>query len=126
MSAATNPGTMTVRGRDGAAESATWGSGSFRPVVRTVTIPASCPTCGGVRGIPSMHRQYEGGEWFLVDVWTNPCGHLDMYDDVIREAAATLPTQHADPSVHTLAVLATTDLDAALAQVRADPKGDPA
>jgi hypothetical protein len=32
---------------------------------------------------------------------------------------ATLPTQHPDPAVQALAVLACRDLDAALAQVRA-------
>lgn len=42
---------MTVWVRDRSSEAA-WGSGPTRPVVREVTIPVSCPQCGGRRGEP--------------------------------------------------------------------------
>ena len=54
--------------------------------VRTVTIPATCPTCGGPRGEPRNHNQCEDGDWLSVDVWKNPCGHVDSYTDVLAEA----------------------------------------
>lgn len=76
--------TMTVRIRDRAAESP-WGSGPTSPIVRTVTISDMCP-CGGPRGEARNLNQYDDGVHYSVDVWTNPCGHTDMYADVVREA----------------------------------------
>lgn len=52
----------------------------------TVAIPDTCPECGGPRGKPFSHTFHEGGEWFTVDRWTNPCGHVDKYAQVYREA----------------------------------------
>ncbi|MEV0149059.1 MULTISPECIES: hypothetical protein [unclassified Nonomuraea] len=78
--------TMTVRVRDRSAESP-WGSGPTNPVVRTVTIPATCPQCGGTRGVPTNLNQCEDGAHYSVDVWTNPCGHADYYAAVVKEAA---------------------------------------
>jgi hypothetical protein len=79
---------MTVRVRDHEAEDASWGSGLFAPAIRTVTIPAVCPTCGGPRGAARGFNQHEDGVWFNVDVWDNPCGHVDYYRAVIREAGS--------------------------------------
>lgn len=54
----------------------------------TVTISTLCPVCGGPRGWDTVrnHNFHEDGEWLSVDRWTNPCGHLDMYAAVLREA----------------------------------------
>ena len=81
-----NPQTMKVRVRDRSAE-APWGSGLVQPVVRTVEISTKCPTCGGERGKPRNLNQVDDGEYYSVDVWDNPCGHVDMYADVVKEAA---------------------------------------
>jgi hypothetical protein len=78
--------TMTVTVRDHAAESP-WGSGWTNPKVREVTISAFCPTCGGRRGEPQGSNQCDDGAYYWVQVWSNPCGHVDMYDAVIAEAA---------------------------------------
>ena len=51
----------------------------------TVEIADTCPVCGGSRGKPHRKQYCEDGEWYTVDTWTNPCGHLDRYPDVIRE-----------------------------------------
>ena len=31
-------------------------------------------------------RQCDDGAWYDVSVWNNPCGHVDMYADVVIEA----------------------------------------
>lgn len=54
--------------------------------IRTVTILAECPRCGGKRGEPYNHNFHDDGEWLSCDRWTNPCGHTDMYTDVLKEA----------------------------------------
>lgn len=72
---------------------------------RTVTVPAcaehegiyerrvrllwKCPVCGGPRGEVEQGFSYDGSRHLLVNVWKNPCGHVDKYDDVRREADAT-------------------------------------
>lgn len=69
---------------------------------RTVTIPACaehngfastrvtllwvCPTCGGPRGEPAPTISYDGSRRLGCDGWTNPCGHIDGYAAVRREA----------------------------------------
>jgi hypothetical protein len=78
--------TMKVRVRDHSGE-APWGVGPTNPVVRTVEISTSCPRCGGKRGEPRNLNQSEDGAHYSVDVWTNPCGHVDMHADVVKEAA---------------------------------------
>ncbi|OMC00343.1 hypothetical protein A5733_04325 [Mycobacterium sp. NS-7484] len=77
--------TMTVTVRDRAAESP-WGSGPINPITRTVTIAAACPRCGARRGTPQGLRQCDDGAFYWVQVWHNPCGHIDYYDNVISEA----------------------------------------
>lgn len=76
---------MTVRVRDRAAE-APWGSGLTNPAVRTVTISATCPRCGGPRGEARNLNQYDDGVHYSTEVWDNPCGHVDLYVNVLREA----------------------------------------
>lgn len=77
--------TMTVTVRDRSAESP-WGSGLIQPVTRKVTISAFCPQCGGRRGEPKGLNSVEDGAHYWVQTWANPCGHTDMYSDVIKEA----------------------------------------
>lgn len=79
------PETMTVRVRDRASEKP-WGIGFTDPCVRTITISATCPRCGSERGKPQNLNQAEDGAHYSVDVWTNPCGHIDAYVDVVKEA----------------------------------------
>lgn len=78
--------TLTVTVHDTLTEAAYWGRGYASPLTREVTISAYCPQCGGKRGEPRWHRQCDDGEWYSVQVWTNPCGHVDMYDAVLVEA----------------------------------------
>lgn len=51
----------------------------------SVTVPATCPQCGGPRGAARSHRFHEDGDWFYADMWDNACGHVDMYDAVLAE-----------------------------------------
>lgn len=82
---------MTVIVRDNAAETRLWNSGRWAAsaptaIIRTVVISAFCPQCGRRRGTPHGFNFYVDGEWHHVHRWDNPCGHIDMYDDVITEA----------------------------------------
>ncbi|MFB8406403.1 hypothetical protein [Streptomyces sp. NPDC055912] len=56
--------------------------------VITVTIATRCPACGGPRGWDTVtaHGFHQDGERLVVDRWTNPCGHFDMYQAVVRES----------------------------------------
>ena len=82
-----NPGNpmMTVRVIDRAASNALWGTPNYRIIIKQVTIDDVCPVCGGPRGEPEVKRFYECGDWHECDVWTNPCGHVDKYADVLKE-----------------------------------------
>jgi hypothetical protein len=62
------------------------GSGPTNPIVRTVTISAYCPVCGELRGEPRNLNQCDDGAHYSTDIWTNPCGHVDAYADVAKEA----------------------------------------
>lgn len=71
-------------------------------VIRLVTIPATdthegrhvctvalvwtCPTCGGPRGDVVPASSYHNSHRLACDGWINPCGHIDRYPDVRREA----------------------------------------
>ncbi len=82
-----HPETMTVIVRDHDREAATWGSsGPWSPALKTVEISVKCPECGGRRGEVRGHNQREDGVSFHVNVWANPCGHIDYYASVIHEA----------------------------------------
>lgn len=51
-----------------------------------IKIADTCPVCGSKRGKPYWHRFCEDGEWFSVNSWKNPCGHIDYYPDCIKES----------------------------------------
>lgn len=76
--------TMTVR----VCDRSTWGTAAPYPAITTVTIAVVCPVCGGPRGEAKNHNFHEDGQWLSVDKWDNPCGHLDTYTAVLREARA--------------------------------------
>ena len=52
----------------------------------TLKISPFCPICGEKRGKPEQKSFCEDGEWYVCDTWNNPCGHVDLYKDVIQEA----------------------------------------
>lgn len=83
--------TITVRVRDRRAETP-WGSGHTDPRCRNVVIAAACPVCGGPRGKPYLLYQHDDGATYHVDKWDNPCGHVDLYEAVILEAARLTDT----------------------------------
>lgn len=85
MSTTKTDGWMTVTVRDRSAEPK-WGHGLTRVATRKITIPATCPQCGGPRGEPRGMNQCEDGVFYWTQVWDNPCGHVDYYADVIAEA----------------------------------------
>jgi len=53
---------------------------------RTVTLTWVCPVCGGPRGEPFDTISYDGSRRLHVHGWDNPCGHVDKYDAVRKEA----------------------------------------
>lgn len=77
---------ITARVRDRGGERP-WGHGPTTVAVRTVTIGSACPQCGADRGRPVNLNQHDDGVYYSVDVWTNPCGHVDTYTAVLAEAA---------------------------------------
>lgn len=52
----------------------------------TVEIGDRCPVCNSERGKPVPYNFCEDGEWFVVDRWKNPCGHIDYYPEVLKES----------------------------------------
>ena len=81
--------TLRVRVIDRALQRKLWGTPGYRSildVLRVVEISATCPRCGGSRGEVRTERSCEDGQWYDVSRWENPCGHLDLYADVLREA----------------------------------------
>lgn len=78
--------------------------------VRTVTIPATrehngwaattvtliweCPVCGGPRGDVFKTVSYDGSRRLYCDGWRNPCGHVDSYAAVRREAGRERTNRH--------------------------------
>lgn len=55
---------------------------------KNIRISDNCPKCGKPRGKTKPYRFCEDGEWFIVDKWENPCGHIDNYKDCLIEALA--------------------------------------
>ena len=46
-----------------------------------------CPECGEKRGeIYHNAFSYDGSRRLVCDGWKNPCGHIDRYSDVRKEA----------------------------------------
>lgn len=76
--------TITVRVLDRTG----WGTRQEYPKVAVLEISADCPRCGAQRGEPTPHRFYEDGEWLTCDRWNNPCGHVDLYENVLAEHKA--------------------------------------
>lgn len=76
--------TMVVTVRDRSSE-APWGRGLTNPKTRKVTISVYCPVCGGHRGEPRGLNQHDDGVWYWVEIWDNPCGHVDSYAAVLAE-----------------------------------------
>lgn len=76
-------------------------------MVRTVQVPGrdehdgtysvnvnllwECPRCGGPRGDVFRTVSYDGSRRLNCDGWKNPCGHIDSYSSVRREAGVTPP-----------------------------------
>ncbi|MDH6284501.1 hypothetical protein [Prescottella agglutinans] len=54
--------------------------------IRTITLDAICPLCSGPRGVPFDYDFVNDGEVLTCDQWLNPCGHFDMYNNVLVEA----------------------------------------
>jgi len=52
-----------------------------------VKISKRCPVCGEQRGNPYSGFSYDGSRRLPVDCWENPCGHVDKYAAVRKEAA---------------------------------------
>jgi hypothetical protein len=52
----------------------------------TVTLLWRCPRCGGPRGEVFRTISYDGSRRLGCDGWKNPCGHVDYYSAVRREA----------------------------------------
>jgi hypothetical protein len=77
---------------DRAAQTAAWGRGGGGLVIRTVEIADNCQQCGGPRGPVRGFNGAEDGDYYHVNVWTNPCGHVDFYGPVLAEAAALQAT----------------------------------
>lgn len=51
-----------------------------------VTLEWICPKCGQPRGETFAGRSYDGSRILDVSCWNNPCGHVDKYSDVRKEA----------------------------------------
>ena len=85
---------MKVTVIDRAAQSADWGHGLMimERYLRTVEIGDKCPKCGGERGTPYFSRFCEEGDFYSVSNWSNPCGHVDMYEEVLAEARTAART----------------------------------
>jgi hypothetical protein len=79
---------MNVRIRDRTTEAKMWGSPNWHITLRTVEIHDTCPVCGGPRGTPKPRMFMEDGEPYSVDVWENPCRHIDRYEDLLTEGAS--------------------------------------
>lgn len=77
------PDRMTVRVPD-------YGSGPDCRGVRIVEVDILplCRICGGPRGFDRItpDRFQRDGAWHTRDRWDNPCGHKDLYEDVVAEA----------------------------------------
>lgn len=48
-------------------------------------ISDNCPKCGKPRGKIFKGLSYDGSRRLSVDCWNNPCGHIDMYEDIRKD-----------------------------------------
>jgi hypothetical protein len=62
--------------------------GGHRPRLHaiSVTIPWVCRVCGGPRNAPWRDWSYDGSHKILVHGWDSPCGHVELYPDVLAAA----------------------------------------
>ena len=58
----------------------------FDGYVREITISDRCPVCGRPRGKPFKTFSYDGSRRVACDGWENPCGHIDKYENCVKEA----------------------------------------
>jgi len=49
----------------------------------TVTLPWFCIHCGKPRGPVRDGRSYDGSLNMFVNIWTNQCGHIEKYSEVV-------------------------------------------
>jgi len=56
-----------------------------------VLIGENCPVCGGKRGEVYGYNFWEDGTSHWCNRWNNPCGHIDLYEDVLKEASLLTP-----------------------------------
>jgi hypothetical protein len=54
--------------------------------LETVEISDFCARCGAPRGKKSKTLSFDGSRRIEVDGWQNDCGHVDEYQDMIKEA----------------------------------------
>ncbi|WP_438769064.1 hypothetical protein [Brevibacillus sp. JB24b] len=59
-----------------------WGRCGPYPWIRSVYVAWVCPYCGEPMGEPHPHSFHEDGEWYVCDVWSNPCGHVATYSEL--------------------------------------------
>lgn len=52
----------------------------------TVKLKWVCPVCGKPRGEIQKVKSYDGSAVLFCDGWRNPCGHIDKYESVRKEA----------------------------------------
>lgn len=45
-----------------------------------------CPVCGGSRGEIRKVKSYDGSLVLFCNGWSNPCGHIDKYVNLLKEA----------------------------------------
>lgn len=62
--------------------------GSNFYTTKHVILNWQCPVCGGTRGDVYRTQAYDGSLRVNCDGWQNPCGHIDMYEAVLKEAQA--------------------------------------
>lgn len=55
----------------------------------TLKVDWTCVVCGGQRGAPRWGLSYDGSLHLAVNVWDNPCGHIENYQ-LLRDHYAHL------------------------------------
>lgn len=58
--------------------------------ITNVKVNWECPICGAIMGEPTLKGYCEDGEFYYVDNWTNPCGHLIRYCDLMPQEVLPL------------------------------------
>lgn len=115
---------MIVTVVDRAAMARQYGTSSFRgAVTRTVKISDHCPQCNEERGVTRVERFHEWGDYYEVTRWDNACGHVDMYPDVLAEAALLDPMPEIDWSKFTHPISDTCTCAACSTRFRSHAKG---